>query len=128
MIDADWDGIKVRSLDPYLAHPDRIKAIRPPLNADQKERSVDFALSLDGKAAYDYALIYALAKAWWFGANCTGEDRDWDDAYVCSELVAVSVYYAAKVKFIPQCCPIETTVPEDIDKLWGKYSYEIKLD
>jgi hypothetical protein len=84
------------------------------LTARRLEKALERAHESQGKI-YDWWLIFQLFWLYLTGSRKCKEAGDWDNAWICSELIARPLWEAAEFVFTPRV-PVGNIVPADIRK------------
>lgn len=113
VLEADLWGVGIRDAGWYLDRKDRLITIRLGIEKEKVERAVRAATKLDGRP-YDLRLILSLIVCIALGKRHRDEHREWDDAYICSELVAEPLARECAFRFVGRGIDVDATTPQDI--------------
>ena len=127
ILEAQGDGgVQQSNIEKYdLDDPNLTKVLRINdgiLTPRQIDRAIARASLSEGRP-YDYGLILRLLWLYITGSRKTKAIGDWDNEWICSELIAKPLWNATRFR-IRDDVPVNNIVPEDFVK--SPYLYEIK--
>jgi len=121
------EGVHLSPPECYdLDDPDLTKVVRIK-NGLIPENDLTNALLVAQRAVgrrYDWWLILQLLWLYLFGERKRKEAGDWDNEWICSELLAKPLWEKAAFKFLDDV-PVDNIVPGDIEK--SPYVEEVRL-